>query len=93
MGGRAGCSAVYRPNTLNFPALLLQTRDPGPVPYASPSLAEHCTGSGDVLWGPQVPTSSGRDGHLLEALSGDEASEVLEDSRNWSKAIPSRCWY
>lgn len=36
----------------------------------------------------RVPTSPGRDGHLLEALSGDKASEILEKSRNRCKATP-----
>lgn len=82
MGGQAGCPAKYRPNNLNFPALLLQTTDTAPLHYTSPSPAEHCTGSGDVLEVLRIPTSPGRDGHLLEALSGHEASEILEDSGN-----------
>lgn len=90
MGCQAGCLAVYRPNTLNFPALLLQTGDPAPFPYASPSPTEHYKAQ-EMSWGVlRVPPSPGRDGHLLAALSGDEASEVLEDSGKWCKAIPTR---
>lgn len=73
---------------LNLPALLLQTRDQTPLPYASPSPAEHCTGSGDVLG------SSGPPFHHAEMGIYWKLSVGMKPVKSWrrvgtgSKASP-----
>lgn len=79
------------PTPRSSPTLLLQGRAPAPIPA-------HLPAQQSIAWAQKTSRGSpgsplARQRRVLTVLSEDEASEVLEGSRYWCKAIPTRSLY